>query len=172
VELVCDGCVLRPWRPGDEEELVRHADDRAVWRNLSDRFPSPYTLRHAEGWVALQGQVAVPRHFAITVDDRPVGGAGVEPGQDLHVRVGELGYWLGRAWWGRGLATRAARAMASYGFERLDLVRIEAGVLAWNPASARVLEKAGFQLEARQRQRAQKDGRVVDELLYMRLRDA
>jgi ribosomal-protein-alanine N-acetyltransferase len=82
-----------------------------------------------------------------------------------------VGYWIGRAWWGQGIMTEVLRAFVPWAFERFDLIRIEAGVLAWNPASARVLEKAGFALEARLARSVIKDDQVLDRLLYVRFRD-
>jgi len=71
--------------------------------------------------------------------------------------------------WGKGYATEAVRAMADYAFSRFDFIRLEARVLEGNPASGRVLEKAGFTLETAMRRAGFKDGRVLDLLLYARL---
>ena len=163
-------CAIRPFRKGDEPELWRHADDPDVARNLRDRFPSPYTLTDAEGWVRETLEQRPLTNFAITVDDRVVGAVGFMVGQDIHRRSAEIGYWLGRAYWGRGLATEALIAVSEHAFARHDLARLYAGVLPWNPASERVLVKAGYTLEARMRSAATKGGHTVDELLYARVR--
>lgn len=163
---------MRPWAPGDEDDLVRHANDRAVWRNLTSRFPHPYTLEHAHAWIDIAN--ANPddsRHFAIVVDGRPVGAVGFERLQDLQTRTAEIGYWLGREYWGRGLAAEALRLATDCAFEHYDFMRLQAGILAWNPRSCRVAEKAGYQLEARLRQAAFKDGEICNLLLYVLLRD-
>ena len=81
-----------------------------------------------------------------------------------------LGYWLGEPFWGRGFATEAARVVADYAFAAFDVARLEAGVFEWNPASGRVLEKAGFHFEARLAKAVFKDGRLMDRLLYARFR--
>ena len=73
---------------------------------------------------------------------------------------------LGRAFWGRGIASAAVRAVTELSFEQFDLNRLHAGVFAWNPASARVLEKAGYVLEGRLRSAVTKDGRTTDQLKY------
>jgi RimJ/RimL family protein N-acetyltransferase len=83
----------------------------------------------------------------------------------------ELGYWLGEAYWRRGITTAAVRAVVQHGFDMLPLHRVEAYVYATNPASARVLEKAGFAFEGRLRRSVVKAGQVLDSLLYARLRD-
>ena len=169
-EITLDRSALRPWRRGDEASLVRHANNRRVWINLVDLFPHPYTLDAARWWIEtgsrMEGRVA----FAIVVDGEAAGGIGLERGGDVYRGTAEIGYWLGEAHWGRGIATEALRAVTSWAFATLDLVRLEAGVFEWNPASARVLEKAGYTLEARHRKAVTKDGRTIDRLLYARLR--
>lgn len=165
------GFRLRPLSPGDRANLVRHGDNRSVWINLTDRFPHPYTLADADAWIASQQALAgAVRHFAIEVDGGCVGGVGCEPGDDLCRRTAEVGYWLGEEYWGRGLATEALLALTEYAFGAFDVVRLEAHVLAWNPASCRVLEKAGYQLDARLCKKFFKDDRIADAILYSRLR--
>ena len=88
----------------------------------------------------------------------------------MYRRSAEIGYWLAEPFWGQGIATRAVRALSDWAFASFDLVRIFAAVFETNPASARVLEKAGFALEGRLRQSITKNGRTFDELLYARLR--
>jgi RimJ/RimL family protein N-acetyltransferase len=82
----------------------------------------------------------------------------------------EIGYWLGQSYWNRGIATEALVAVTAYAFETFDINRIWAGVFAWNPASARVLEKAGYVLEGRLRNAITKDGETTDELIYSTVR--
>ena len=162
---------LRAWCAGDERALVRHGDDRRVWRNLTDEFPHPYTLRDAEAWIErVASQGTPPQNFAIEFDGEPIGGAGFARLGDLARLSAELGYWLGHSHWGRGLATEACRLVSDYAFENFDFERLQAGVLDWNPASRRVLEKCGYELEGRLRRGAVKDGQVVDRWLYSRLR--
>jgi RimJ/RimL family protein N-acetyltransferase len=81
-----------------------------------------------------------------------------------------VGYWLGPTAWGHGYATEAVRALTEYVFQETDLQRLEARVFEWNPASCRVLEKAGFTREARLRHGAFKDGQLIDAWLYSRIR--
>jgi RimJ/RimL family protein N-acetyltransferase len=170
--LLAPGRYLRPWQPGDEADLCRHANSRAVWRNLRDRFPYPYTEEDARAWVRACAPVDPPQNLAI-VDSGvggAVGGIGLIPGEDIYRHSAEVGYWLGEAAWGRGLATLALRAFCDYAFATFDLRRLWAGVFSWNPASCRVLEKAGFCFEGRQRDAVTKDGQVLDLLLYALLR--
>jgi len=170
VELKLARCTLRPWRSGDEPSLARYADNRNVSRNLKDRFPYPYTTADAADWIARASAQAPPTSFAIVVDGSAVGGIGIELGTDVFRRSATIGYWLGEPFWGRGIATEALRAVTDYAFERFDICRLQAGVFDWNPASARVLEKAGYILEGRARLGVFKDGRLGDRLLYALVR--
>lgn len=167
-----EGGALRPWRKGDAADLVRLADDRTVWKNLGDRFPHPYTRKDAEWWLGGGWKTLSEASLAIELEGAFAGGLGFKFWTDPIFRItSEVGYWLGREHWGRGHMTRALRAATAWAFERYDLVRIEAGVFASNPASGRVLEKAGFHLEARHRRNVIKDGVVLDRLLYVKFRE-
>jgi len=163
-------CVVRPWVKSDAAALVRHANDRDVWRNLRDRFPHPYTDADAEGWLDWVTTTDPVTHFAIEVDGEALGGIGFTVLDDVHRRVAEIGYWVGRREWGRGLATEALRAVSAYAFAQHGLVRLQACVFAWNPASVRVLEKAGYSCEARLKHAVTKDGETTDMLIYALLR--
>jgi ribosomal-protein-alanine N-acetyltransferase len=159
-------CRVRPFRVEDAASIARQADDREVWLNLRDRFPHPYTLDDARGWIAHVLGTSPATDFAIEADGRAIGAVGIVRGEDVHRRSAEVGYWLGREFWGRGIASAAVRAMTGLAFERFDLIRLHACVFAWNPASARVLEKAGYTREGRLRDAVTKDGRTTDGLLY------
>jgi RimJ/RimL family protein N-acetyltransferase len=171
-ELDCGLCRLRPWRKTDRESLVRHANNRRVWRNLRDRFPHPYDEANATGWLAVAGEVPPPPGvWAIEVGGEAVGGLGLERLADVERHTAEIGYWLAEPLWGRGIATAAVRCAADHALEQPDLWRLVAAVFAWNAASMRVLEKAGFKLEAVLRCSAFKDGTVLDQVVYARTRD-
>ena len=165
------GCVLRPWQPADRDALVRLADDRSVWRNMADVFPHPYTLADADGWIALASTPSASLHLAITVDGAFAGGIGAIAGSGVHCASADFGYWLGQPFWGRGIATAAARTLADHLLGQRHFVRLQATVYAWNPASVRVLEKAGFQREGVRRLGVLKDGCLVDGWLLGRVAD-
>lgn len=169
---LADGLSIRSYRRGDGPALVKYADNRNVSRTLRDRFPYPYTPEVAERWLAHVAAQEPETAFAIATPAELVGGIGVELGDDIHRRTAEIGFWLGEPLWGRGIVTRAVTVFTAWAFERYDLLRIWAGVFETNPASARVLEKAGYAYEARLRASVVKDGRTLDQLVYARLRDA
>ncbi len=171
MRIEAEGFVLRPWRRGDEAALVCHADSRRVWRNLTDRFPHPYRPSDALAWIALhEAHEGPPHDLALEVEGEAVGGVGLKPGEDLARRSAEVGYWLGEAYWGRGLATAALGELTRYAFREFDFERLWAQVLDWNPASRRVLVKCSYRLEGRLRGAVTKDGELIDAFLYARLR--
>jgi len=169
MELRTARLLLRPWRREDTDALVQHVNHREVWRNTGS-LPFPYTHADAEAFFAFLAAHPEETHLAIVPDHEPIGSVGIYRRRGLEEFVGELGYWLGPSAWGKGYATEAARALTEHAFATTPLQRIEARVFAWNPASRRVLEKAGFALEGVKRRAAYKDGQHVDEWLYARLR--
>jgi RimJ/RimL family protein N-acetyltransferase len=160
-------CTLRPWRPGDEEDLVRQANNPKVAAHLRDRFPQPYTLVDAVGWIAQAAEQPPGLHWAIAIDDRPMGGIGIAPGSDIHRVSAEVGYWLGESWWGRGIATCALRGLTHLAFEQHTLLnRLYALVDVDHPASIRVLENAGYRREGQLLGCALKAGQLRDQIVY------
>ena len=160
------------WNDGDQDRWVALADEYDIWVNLAaDSFPHPYTRRDAEEWVALQSSKDPSEHFAVCDAAGPVGGIGIRMHEDDSRRSAELGYLFGKPFWGRGIMTAAARAVTAYGFETLDLERIFARVKVSNKASARVLEKAGFQRQELARDAVSSRGEPSDYRVFIMLRD-
>jgi len=170
MEIRLGGFKMRPWRVGDECSLQENADNPRFNENLRDRFPSPYTLEDARQWIEATGKQKPPSNFAIEVSGKAVGAIGLDLQDDVHRRSAEIGYWLGEPYWGRGIMTAAVRAMTDYGFATFDICRIFATVYEWNPASARVLEKAGFEFEARLRKSVTKNARTGALLIFAQVR--
>ncbi len=163
-------CRLRQYREDGAQALVRLADDFEVARWMSQRFPHPYTIDAARAWLVKATLEAPVDNFAIEVDGVLAGGAGLRPHIGERQGVAEFGYWLARAYWGRGIATEAAQLLTLYGHRERQLRRLEAHILAPNIASARVLEKSGFIREAVLRQAySERDGTIVDGVLYASL---
>ena len=139
--------LLRPLRPTDAEALHRLVNDWAVVRNLT-RLPFPYPRDLAGEWIAStarQIEAGTAYHLAITGqedDSELVGCIGLR--LDITPRVGNLGYWVGRRFWGHGVASEAAARLSRWALANLDLDRLEAHAAADNPASAAVLRRAGF----------------------------
>ena len=163
---------LRPWRESDIPAVVRYADNSRIAANLRDVFPFPYHPEDADWFVRdcmeRDGRGVLFR--AIDLDGQAVGSISVAVGADVYRRGGELGYWLGEPFWGRGIMTEAVGRICREAFSTFDLVRIYAEPYAENFGSRRVLEKAGFRLEGILRQRVCKQGRLLDSCVYALLR--
>ena len=172
VRLVGEGFVLRRWYAGDLDALLRHADDPAIVRGLSDRFPNPYT--RADGEAFLAGAVVDLSQpvLAIEIDGEACGSIGVRaPGDGERAHAAELGYWLGRRHWNRGLMRRVVATYVPWVMDALALSRLQANVLDTNPASARVLQLNGFVEEGRLRAAIRKPDALHDLRVFGFLRD-
>ena len=163
-------CVVRSYARGDEKSLVKNANNKKIWINMRDRFPYPYGLPQAEDWIRLVTSLDPECNFAIAIDDEVVGGVGIMLQGDVHAQTAEFGYWLGEEHWGKGIMSSVVRQMSDYFFAHFDLVRLYATVFAWNPASAKVLEKCGWVFEGRSRKSVFKDGKYCDQLLYAKIK--
>ncbi len=157
---------LRPFRFSDVDDLVHHADNEKVAQFLTDQFPNPYTNEDAIKFIQFANQSTPLGIFAITYKDKVIGGIGLHPQRDIMRKNMELGYWIGEEYWNKGILTRLVPAIVEYGFKTFDIERIFARPFGNNPASAKVLEKAGFKLEARFKKTVFKKGEMLDELVY------
>ena len=170
--MLTDGfTVVRDWRPRDAESLVAQANDRRVWLGLRDAFPYPYGIDDARRFLKMVREMSPRTFFAIEEAGAVAGGIGYTPRNDVE-RVGaEIGYWVGQEFWGRGVATRALRLTTDHAFRtHPELRRLFAVPFASNPASARVLAKAGYRYEGTLRHSAVKAGQILDQWMYSILR--
>jgi len=163
--------VIRDWADDDARSIARYADNRKIAMWLRDRFPSPYTEADAEVFLSRVARQDPRTIFAIATAREAIGGIGLEFGDDIHRFTAELGYWLGESFWGRGIVTEAVRLFVPWAFEHREVYRIHAAAFAGNEASVRVLEKAGFECEGRLRASAFKNGRILDQVLYAKIRE-
>ena len=161
--------VLRPFTLEDAPAVQRLASDYEVALNTL-MIPHPYPEGAAEQWIAThRDDFENDRllHFAVD-DGQFVGAMGLIFKGDT---LAELGYWIGKPFWGRGYASEAARAVVRYGFETLGMHRIFAMHFARNPASGRVLKNVGMTYEGRLRQHLKKWDEYLDIDAYGILRD-
>jgi RimJ/RimL family protein N-acetyltransferase len=161
-------CTLRELTLADAPAIRRHADDEAVWRNLFEGFPRPYTLADAEAWCGgVWTSTAFGHVWAIEVDGEAIGCISLVPQQGWMRCNAEVGYWIGQAHWGRGIASEALQLVTAWAWEaRPELTRLFAPIFAWNAASQRVAQKAGYVKEADLARSAFKAGRVIDRVQY------
>lgn len=158
--------VLRKWQRGDEDCLVKHADNIEVAKFLKDNFPTPYTFADALQWVKFANRNINSYNLAITLNNEVIGAIGVEKQQDVYRKSAELGYWLSEEYWNKGIMTNVVKEMVELAFQNFNIVRLYAYVFSENQASAAVLEKAGFQLESVQKAAIYKNGKIMDQMIY------
>ena len=159
-------CQIRSWQVKDLNSLVEHANNRNIWLNLRDGFPHPYLKRDGREFLRRMRTSRPEATFAIAVDGQAAGAIGFVLREDVDRVSSEVGYWLGEAFWGRGITSEALAAMTQYAIATHGFTRLFAVPFATNTASCRVLEKAGYVLEARLCRSAIKDGVIVDQLQY------
>ncbi|MBF0410905.1 MAG: GNAT family N-acetyltransferase [Candidatus Riflebacteria bacterium] len=159
------GC-LRGYALADGESLTKYANNPKIAGNLRDGFPYPYTRENALEFISIAMSKTPPTLLAIANDREVIGGIGLMVKTDVHRLTAELGYWLGEPFWGMGIVPEAVRAIVNYGFESLGLLRISAEPYSSNPASCRVLEKAGFVFEGRQKNNVIKNGKILDSMMF------
>lgn len=175
---------VRMYRPSDAEGLQYAANNQNVQANLTGSMPFPYTIDDARWWIdhchnrenwqhSTTLGAPAPLNYAITIvppgrtDEVFVGSIGLEFRTDVYSRNADLGYWLSEEMWGRGIMTRAVKEFVTYVWRTFpDLTRLSALVYSWNPASAKVLQKAGFKHEGRQKMAVFKNGRLGDVDLF------
>lgn len=166
MEIKAQGFTLREWRTGDVAALQHHADNSKIYDYLLDIFPHPYTMENAVEWVDMMLNQDPLLVFVIDIGDELAGVVGITMRVDVYRKAPLIGYWLGEAYWGRGIMTQAVRLVVGYAFANLDITRLQAGIFSTNPASMRVLEKAGFVKEGIARSAIFKNGMVLDEHCY------
>jgi [ribosomal protein S5]-alanine N-acetyltransferase len=163
-------CRLRTLEERDATSIAQNANDREIWLNLRDRFPHPYSEENAREYIELRKSVHPLTSLGIDVNGDIVGMVSLMPGSDIERINCEIGYWLGREFWGRGIVTEAVRAMTKHAFAELKMERVFAVPFTRNPASCRILEKCDYVREGTMRRSAIKDGLVLDQYLYARYR--
>ncbi|HET9605227.1 MAG TPA: GNAT family N-acetyltransferase [Gemmatimonadales bacterium] len=165
--------LLRPFTLADTDDVTRIVSDRELAATTLN-IPHPYEPGMAAAWIATQADGLdrqSPVVFAVTTreDAELVGAIGLS--LELEHHRAELGYWVARSEWGKGVCTEAARAVMRYGFGVLGLERIFAHHFAGNPASGRVMQKLGMRHEGTLRGHVVKWGRREDVECYGILRE-
>jgi ribosomal-protein-alanine N-acetyltransferase len=157
---------LRAFQHTDLQSLVKHANNYNIAKNLSNKFPFPYTQDHGIAFINLALSATPQEIFAITVNNEAVGSIGVHPQHDFYCKNAEMGYWISEELWGQGIVPEAIKLIVDYGFRTFDITRIYARTFDTNIKSQRVLEKTGFKLEAELKETFYKNGTVYDEMIY------
>ena len=161
-------CKIRKWMLSDVADLTAAISNKKVQDNLRDGIPYPYTEQDGVDFISamLSADENDTFAFTITVDEKVIGSIGVYRQENIHRQTAELGYYIAEEYWGKGIMTEAIKQICQYVFQKSDILRIYAEPFAYNEASCRVLEKAGFQYEGTLRNNAVKNGKVIDMKMY------
>lgn len=157
---------LREFIEADWQCLQYHANNPAIARYMTNQFPYPYTEFHAKEFIFRISKMLPSQVLAIDFQGECIGAIGIHPQTEIMEKNAELGYWLSQEYWGKGVVTKCVKEMLDYGFSHFPVNRIYARPFGSNIASQKVLEKAGFRLEARLEKVIYKNGIYEDELIY------
>ena len=166
-------CRIRKWELSDAKDLAAALSNKKVQDNLRDGLPYPYTVQDGKEFISamLSADENETFAFAITVNNMVIGSIGIFRQGNIHRQTAELGYYIAEEYWGKGIMTEAVKQICEYVFANSDIIRIYAEPFAYNIASCRALEKAGFQYEGTLRSNAVKNGKVIDMKMYSLLKE-
>lgn len=161
--------------PVDKPAYLEHLKEKQIYDQTLN-IPYPYTEKDADWWInhitdETQKQGRSVNWGIRRQDGYLIGGIGYHGLEVGKSHKAELGYWLAKSYWGKGLMTEAVKKVVEFGFAELGLIRITANIFDFNTGSARVLEKSGFQLEGHLRKHYMKDGKIFDGKLYAKVKD-
>ena len=154
-------CKIRKWELADAKDLAVALSNTKIQDNLRDGLPYPYTEQDGIDYISavLSADENDTFAFAITVEGKVIGSIGVFRQGNIHRQTAEVGYYIAEEYWGKGIMTEAIKQTCKYVFDKSDIIRIYAEPFAYNMASCRVLEKAGFQHEGTLGSNAAKNGK-------------
>lgn len=159
--------LLRPPKKGDESDIARNINDKEIYR-FTLRIPYPYKKPYARKWINELSRKKDEIVFVAELGGEVIGACGLHEIEKNH--KAEIGYWLAKKHWGKGLGTEISRSVTNFGFKKLKLKRIYATVFKGNKASARILEKNGYRLEGTLRKYRMKEGKLLDVWMYAKVR--
>lgn len=163
---------ITEWKEEYAADLARALNNLNVLNNLRDGLPYPYTERDAAEFIGamLSADPNETFAFAIVYGGRCIGSISAFRQGNIHRRSAEVGYYVAEEFWGRGIATAALKELCAFVFENTDIIRLFAEPFAYNAASRRALEKAGFVEEGVLRCNAVKLGKVRDTVMYAKIK--
>lgn len=162
---------LRFPTPQDAERISFYGDNRKIWLNCTDNFPHPYPVSLAEKWIAERLALSPLQDAVIEFQGEAIGWIGITFGKNIWTNQGEIGYWIGEPFWGKGIVSQALPPFVDYCFtHHAQLHKIHLYAYTRNKASIRIFKKAGFIFEATFIQNCVKDGVIEDEVGYYLLR--
>jgi len=163
---------LRPIEKSDLEALVYHANNPLIAKNMTNRFPHPYTKKNGEDFIAFANKMDPPNILAIDIDGEFCGAVGVHPQDDVKCKNAEIGFWVAEQYWNKGIATAMVKQLIDYAFDNFDISRVFAAIYGYNEASKKVVRKLGFTEEAHLKNTIFKNSVYTDEYIFGLRRDS
>lgn len=163
---------LTPIKHSDASRLAESLND-PVFYHQTCSIPYPYTLADANAFISavqvFENQNKVQRDWVVRdKHDHLIGGIGLLFGHGINAHRSEMGFWLSKEYWNKGIMTEVVKCFTNWNLSETKLVRLEAFVFKDNLASCRVLEKAGFEKEGFLKKAFLKNGEYLDAWLYAR----
>lgn len=167
------GIYLTQITEGDKPSLLKYISDPDIYKHTL-KIPYPYLEKDADFWIGFveksRIEEGILKHWAIKNEtDELIGGIGFHTKYWKQSHKDDIGYWLGKPFWNKGIMTDVVKKICAIGFSEFNLTRIEATVFVNNDASKRVLKKSGFHCEGTLKDYHYKDGKLLDVDLYARL---
>lgn len=162
--------ILRELIDDDKLVLAALANNKNIWNNVRDILPFPYTLDDAIFFINITRQESPQHSFAIQYEGVLCGMIGLTPQQDVYRLTAEIGYWIGEPFWNKGITTKAVELITAYGFYELGFIRIHTGIFEHNIGSMKVLEKNGYKKECVFEKSVIKDGKILNEHRYSKIK--
>ncbi len=157
---------LRNWKNEDSRIIPKLANDKKIWDNLRDEFPFPFLESDAINFIKkVENNISIFSK-AIEFNNSLVGCISLNINDDIRHFSGVLGYWIGREYWNKGIATSAIKQFTELVFSELKINRIYAKIFATNQNSIKVLKKCGFLKEGTFSKAVFKNGQFYNQVLY------
>ena len=160
---------LRNYQIEIAAEFAEYRNHPIIFDNGYDKVPNPFTLKDAKEFISVQLEREPAWRKLIYWEGQFVGEIGIDIKKDVFKLSAEMGYFIAEPFWGNGIASKAIKLMTDYAFNNFNIIRIEAGVFAFNKASMRVLEKNDFYLESIRKNAVFKNGKIIDDYIWVKL---
>ncbi|MFC4816692.1 GNAT family N-acetyltransferase [Flavobacterium sp. GCM10023249] len=162
---------LRPYAFEHLENFVLLRNNPNIAKNGFDRTPYPYTTEYATELFSKHVGKNPAERFLLFYNNQLCGEIGIWLRDDIYRLNADIGYFIAEPFWGKGIATEAIKQMTEYTFNTFDVIRIVAGVFAFNKASMRALEKNGYILEAIHKKGVIKNNEIIDDCIWVKFKE-
>jgi [ribosomal protein S5]-alanine N-acetyltransferase len=162
---------LKPHRIDFAKEFAKMKNIPEILDNGYDKTPNPFKEKDAIEFIKKEIVKEKQERFLIYWNNEVAGEIGITIQKDVFRLNAEIGYFISKKFWGKGLATLAVKKMTEYTFENFDVIRIVAGVFDFNKSSMKVLEKNGYYLESIRKNAVIKKEKIIDDYIWVKLKE-